>query len=72
MTEANQPRYRPKLTKTPRSPDLLAAERWQFKQAYSSFQRILLGDERLAGPGEIRRSFERALSRASSARTGKK
>ena len=52
--------------------ELLAAERWQFKQAYSSFHRIVRGEEKLAEPDEIERSFERALARARTARGKKK
>lgn len=44
--------------------ELQAAERWQFKQAYADFQRILAGKDDIVEPGEIDRSFDRALDRA--------
>lgn len=48
--------------------ELLAAERWQFKQAYASFQRILRGDEKFVPQAEIDRIFERARSRMRASR----
>lgn len=44
--------------------ELLAAEKWQFKQAYADFQRILGGDDDVVGPGVIDKTFEKALTRA--------
>ena len=52
--------------------ELQAAERWQFKQAYKTFQRILRGEEKYVEPREIEQSFDRALSRVRSARGRRK
>lgn len=43
--------------------ELAEAERWQFEQAYATFQRHLAGKEKLVGQEEIDRTFERALAR---------
>lgn len=47
-----------------RSQELAAAERWQFQQAWATWQRIKSGTEKLVGPDEIHRTFERALARS--------
>lgn len=51
--------------------DLLAAEKWQFKQAYADFQRILAGKEKVVERGEIDATFDRALSRVRASRKKK-
>lgn len=43
--------------------ELLAAERWQFKQAYATAQRILEGKEKFVEQREIDQIFERARTR---------
>lgn len=43
--------------------ELAEAERWQFEQAYATFQAINRGEERPAPAGEIARIFADALSR---------
>lgn len=42
--------------------ELAAAERWQFQQAYMTWQNYLSGKEKLIGRKEIDRVFERALT----------
>lgn len=37
--------------------ELAAAERWQFKQAYATWQRLLRGEERLVPFAEIEKIF---------------
>jgi multidrug resistance efflux pump len=43
--------------------DLAGAERWQFEQAYATWQRYRQGVEQLVPREEIDRTFERALAR---------
>lgn len=43
--------------------ELAAAERWQFEQAWATWQRIKSGEEKLVEPEEIHRLFDRALAR---------
>lgn len=52
--------------------ELAAADRWQFEQAYETFQRYLAGKEKLVGREEIDRTFERALGGQRRSRGAKK
>lgn len=52
--------------------ELQAAERWQFKQAYATFERIMQGEEKYIEPEAIERSFDRALARVRRDRLKKK
>jgi hypothetical protein len=52
--------------------ELAEAERWQFEQAYGTFQRYLAGKEKLVGREQIDRTFERALRRRQRGRGVKK
>lgn len=51
--------------------ELQAAERWQFKQAYRDFKRVLAGNEKIVDPREIDAIFDRALTRARASRKKK-
>lgn len=52
--------------------ELAEAERWQFEQAYATFERYLAGEEKLVGREQIDKTFERALAGAGRARKTKK
>lgn len=48
--------------------ELAAAERWQFQQAWATWERIKSGKEKLVGPDEVHRLFDRALDRRTASR----
>jgi predicted DNA-binding protein len=48
--------------------ELADAERWQFEQAYATFQRYLEGKEKLVGWKDIERTIGRALGKGRRAR----
>lgn len=52
--------------------ELADAERWQFEQAYATFQRYLAGKEKLVSREQIDRTFERALAGARRSRATRK
>lgn len=52
--------------------ELADAERWQFKQAWATWQRIKSGKERLVEPDEMHRRFDRALAPRPTMRRRKK
>lgn len=43
--------------------ELAEAERWQFKQAYATFQAINRGEGKAAAPGEVQRIIADTLAR---------
>ncbi len=52
--------------------ELAEAERWQFKQAWATWQRIKSGKEKLLEPDEVHRMFDRALASRQATRKRKK